>query len=401
MSFLLSLFRPLAYISLPVILARTISSSSPTGQYYVRRGLYIGCMTAIATWGIVVAATMSVAGHRYDVNWVIARAFYALAGNVLGISVEVEGEEHLLTKPGVILSNHQSMLDVLFVGKLMPKRTSIMAKKSLQYTPLGPFMLMSGAVFIDRGNNARAVRSLDAAGQLMKARKISLWMYPEGTRNLSQEPDMLPFKKGAFHLAVQSGIPIVPIVTENYWRIYREGVFGRGLIKVREGMTVDDVPELTKRVRDLMMSALRDLSVKVTELELSASSERRITAAGVSHATHVRDVEGEIHENEEDGLRQENLNSRSETLQGSAEPSNASTSITSTQQVPTEGVTEPDQDAGLFSAPDVNVSNAEDNGTALDTRRRTDSSVSLASSSNGTGTETEEDEGMVIVGRPT
>jgi lysophosphatidate acyltransferase len=74
-------------------------------------------MTAIATWGIVVAATMSAVGHRYDVNWVIARTFYALAGSVLDIQVEVEGEEHVSTSPAVILTNHQSMLDILFVGR--------------------------------------------------------------------------------------------------------------------------------------------------------------------------------------------------------------------------------------------------------------------------------------------
>lgn len=74
-------------------------------------------MTAVATFGIVVAATMSATGYRYDVNWVIARTFYALAGTVLNIKVEVEGEEHLLTKPAVLLSNHQSMLDILFVGR--------------------------------------------------------------------------------------------------------------------------------------------------------------------------------------------------------------------------------------------------------------------------------------------
>ncbi|KAE9407233.1 1-acyl-sn-glycerol-3-phosphate-acyltransferase [Gymnopus androsaceus JB14] len=281
MAFLLSIFKPIAYFSLPVILIRTVAASSPIGLYYVRRGLYLGCMTAIATMGIVVAATMSLVGRRYDVNWVIARSFYTLAGNVLDIQVEVEGEEHLGTKPAILLSNHQSMLDILFVGRMMPQRTSIMAKKSLQFTPLGPFMIMSGAVFIDRGNSARAVRSLEAAGELMKNRKVSLWIYPEGTRHLSEEPDLLPFKKGAFHLAVQSGIPVIPIVTENYWKIYRQGFFGTGVVKIRvlppiptEGLSVNDVPELTTRVRDQMLDALRDISPKV-DSKTQASEQPR------------------------------------------------------------------------------------------------------------------------------
>lgn len=108
-----------------------------------------------------------------------------------------------------------------------------MAKQSLQYTPLGPFMTMSGAVFVDRGNSASAVRSLVAAGELMRARRISLWMFPEGTRTSSAAADVRPFKKGGFHLAVQAGLPIIPVVTENYWRMYRRGVFDTGVIKVR------------------------------------------------------------------------------------------------------------------------------------------------------------------------
>jgi 1-acyl-sn-glycerol-3-phosphate acyltransferase len=131
----------------------------------------------------------------------------------------------------------------------MPKQTSIMAKKSLQYTPLGPFMTMSGAIFVDRGNNARAVQSLAAAGELMKRLRVSLWMFPEGTRSSSENPEMLPLKKGGFHLAIQAGIPIIPIVTENYWRLYRKGVFDEGSIKVR-GM--QSFPSKCQTVRGLI-----------------------------------------------------------------------------------------------------------------------------------------------------
>ena len=63
--------------------------------------------------------------------------------------------------------------------------------------------------------------------------KTSLLMFPEGTRFLSKEPDMLPLKKGGFHLAVNAGIPIIPIVVENYWHLYRPGVFESGIVKIR------------------------------------------------------------------------------------------------------------------------------------------------------------------------
>lgn len=58
-------------------------------------------------------------------------------------------------------------------------------------------------------------------------------MFPEGTRTTFETPNMLPFKKGAFHLAIQAGVPIVPVVCENYWRLYRSGVFQPGELKVK------------------------------------------------------------------------------------------------------------------------------------------------------------------------
>lgn len=227
-------------------------------------------MTAVATWAAFVAAAMSLVGRRYEVNYVIARTFYAVAGTALGISVEVEGEEYLDTKPALLMNNHQTMLDILFVGRLIPTRTSIISKKSLQFSPLGPFMLMAGAIFIDRGDNARAIQSLKAAGETMKSSKLSLWVFPEGTRHSSEEPDMLPLKKGGFHLAIQSGLPIVPIVTENYWRIYHKGIFESAVVKVKilppiltAGLKPEDAGSLALQVRDQMVNALREISVKV------------------------------------------------------------------------------------------------------------------------------------------
>ena len=147
---------------------------------------------------------------------------------------------------------------------------------------------------MNRGNNARAVRSLSDAGELMKRLKISLMMFPEGTRTSSEVPDMRPLKKGGFHLAIQAGIPIIPVVTENYWRLYHKGVFDEGTIKTRGGLashvntvlcradnflflfsilstvlppiptiglTASDIPELATRVRNQMLEALHEMSI--------------------------------------------------------------------------------------------------------------------------------------------
>ncbi|KAL4076230.1 hypothetical protein V8B97DRAFT_47158 [Scleroderma yunnanense] len=276
MSCLTCIVKPLAYISLPLLLFRSIASNSPTGRYYWRLTVFLGSLVVVSTWGVVVAVGMTLVGRRSDVNYVVARTFYALASYALDITVVVEGEEHLQTRPAVMVGNHQSMLDILHLGRMFPRKASIMAKKELQWSPLGPWMFMSGAIFVDRGNSSRAHKSLEAAGEKMKSKGISLMMYPEGTRHSQEEPSLLPFKKGAFHLAVQAGIPIIPVVCENYWRIYHKGIFDTGTIRLRvlppiptAGLTVADVSELTVRVREQMLNALHEISVKVTIAEES------------------------------------------------------------------------------------------------------------------------------------
>jgi lysophosphatidate acyltransferase len=121
------------------------------------------------------------------------------------------------TRPAVIIGNHQTELDVLMLGCVFPKWCSVTAKKSLKNWPfLGWFMSLSGTVFIDRANSSSARNAMSSAANEIKNAKQSVYMFPEGTRSYSKEPMLLPFKKGAFHLALQAGVPIVPVVVANY-----------------------------------------------------------------------------------------------------------------------------------------------------------------------------------------
>ncbi|KAF8559158.1 1-acylglycerol-3-phosphate O [Imleria badia] len=274
MSFLALVVKPLAYISLPILLFRSIAKTSPVGRYYWRVTIFLGSLAVVSTWGIVVAVGMTLVGRRHDVNYVVARTFYNLVSRVLEIEVEVDGEDYLQTRPAVIVGNHQSMLDILYLARMFPPKASIMAKRELQWTPLGPWMYMSGAIFIDRGSSTKAHKSLEVAGEEMKREGISLMMYPEGTRHNEEVPTLLPFKKGAFHLAVQAGLPVIPVVCENYWRLYHNGVFGAGVIKIRvlppihtAGLTVADVADLAIHTREQMLATLRDISVKAEREE--------------------------------------------------------------------------------------------------------------------------------------
>lgn len=79
--------------------------------------MYVGTMMTVAACSAFVAAGLSLVGRRFNTNYVVARTFHAIIGKTLSLRVELEGAEILDTRPAVLMLNHQSMLDVLVVGK--------------------------------------------------------------------------------------------------------------------------------------------------------------------------------------------------------------------------------------------------------------------------------------------
>lgn len=112
-----ALFKPFAYVSVPYLILKYATEGNPTARYYFRVVVYYSTLGFCSVWGMMVAIGMSLAGQRLDINWVVARSFYTLAGKLLDIKFVVEGEEHLDTKPAVLVGNHQSGLDILFLGR--------------------------------------------------------------------------------------------------------------------------------------------------------------------------------------------------------------------------------------------------------------------------------------------
>jgi lysophosphatidate acyltransferase len=121
MSFLTVLLKPLAYVSVPIFLLRSIASSSPSARYYIRIVLYYSALGFCSVWGIIIAVGMSLAGRRFDINWVVARTFYSVASRFFDIKFVVEGEEHLDTRPAILVGNHQSVLDILYLARFVRK----------------------------------------------------------------------------------------------------------------------------------------------------------------------------------------------------------------------------------------------------------------------------------------
>lgn len=126
------------------------------------------------------------------------------------IRIEVIGAENvLMNRPQIFMANHQSDFDILIVLAYIPGQFRWIVKKELFKIPVfGKAMRSAGYIEIDRQNREKAMKSLEEAAQKIREGK-SVVTFPEGTR--SKDGTIKPFKQGMFHLAIQAGVPIVPI----------------------------------------------------------------------------------------------------------------------------------------------------------------------------------------------
>ncbi len=194
--------------------------------------------------------------------------FGDLATALAGIEVRVEGEEYLWSRrPAVFIFNHQSGLDVLLVAKLLRRDFVGIGKVELQANPLlGPILRLAGTVFIDRYDRSRAIDALRPAIDALRS-GLSLAIAPEGTR--SATPDVGPFKKGAFVMAMQAGVPIVPIVLRNtldalprHWMVVRPATIDVRVLPPIEttGWTYDSLEDHITEVRQVYIDTLSPTS---------------------------------------------------------------------------------------------------------------------------------------------
>lgn len=129
---------------------------------------------------------------------------------ICNITVKVIGEENLLRgKPQILMANHQSDFDILISLARIPVQFRWIAKKELFAIPLfGAAMRSAGYIEMDRSNHERAMQSIDEAALSIRKGK-SIMTFPEETR--SRDGEIKAFKQGSFHLALKSGVPIVPV----------------------------------------------------------------------------------------------------------------------------------------------------------------------------------------------
>jgi 1-acyl-sn-glycerol-3-phosphate acyltransferase len=163
-------------------------------------------------------------------------------------------------QPYIYVMNHQSMFDIVAAFVSIESNFRFVAKKILRSIPfLGWYMIATGMVFIDRKNHEKAVRSLDEACEKIR-RGSSIFVYPEGTR--SHDGRILPFKKGPFVMAIQAGVPIVPLAIHGSSRLLgRDGMrLHKGPVHFKAGEPIE-TKGLTPADRDALMQRVRDAMI--------------------------------------------------------------------------------------------------------------------------------------------
>jgi 1-acyl-sn-glycerol-3-phosphate acyltransferase len=161
---------------------------------------------------------------RIDFLYGMAMWTARAAARIAGVRVETVGLDRLdLSRNYIFMANHVSNADPPLLIPALPRRTSVLVKKELFRVPLlGRAMRMARLVAIDRANKEAAIASVRRASDVIES-GLDMTVFPEGTR--SRDGRLLPFKKGPFYMASETGVPIVPVTILGTFEILPKGRF--------------------------------------------------------------------------------------------------------------------------------------------------------------------------------
>jgi 1-acyl-sn-glycerol-3-phosphate acyltransferase len=239
-------------------------------MFYVRLLITLCGFLVATVYGIgaaLVRRDRSRLPHQY------ARLLARLTQRPLGVRrLEVVGEENLYReRPCIYIANHQSNFDVPVLGAVYPSETVVIGKKELRSVPLfGWLFAATGNILIDRSDREQAVGRLKAVTDEMRRRGVSVWIFPEGTRG-RQPGEMLPFKKGAFQMAIAAQCPLVPVVASPLRCVIDTAArrIRPGTVEIRilepiptKGLTEADLDDLMDRTYQRMTATLQEMAAR-------------------------------------------------------------------------------------------------------------------------------------------
>lgn len=188
---------------------------------------------------------------------------------LLGVDVEVRMPESIKSiGPVVWAANHQNNYDLFtHANAVMPGTVSV-GKKSLKWIPFfGQMYWLTGNILIDRNNTNKAKNTIELTADKIKKSKLSIWLFPEGTR--SRGRGLLPLKTGAFRTAIQAGVPLVPICASNQVGTIKLNRWNNGKIIIEflapihlENLGREDLRSTVNDVHSLMKNKIEELSTE-------------------------------------------------------------------------------------------------------------------------------------------
>lgn len=173
----------------------------------------------------------------------------------------------------IYIANHQNNYDMVTASNIVQPPTVTVGKKSLLWIPFfGQLYWLTGNLLIDRNNRTKAHGTIAEVVNHFKKRRISIWMFPEGTR--SRGRGLLPFKTGAFHAAIAAGVPIIPVCVSTTSNKINLNRLHNGLVIVEMLPPIDvsqygkdQVRELAAHCRSIMEQKIAELDKEVAERE--------------------------------------------------------------------------------------------------------------------------------------
>ena len=259
------------------------SRGSKSIKDYVRTFAAQGSMLTSFLAGLpIYAITGSIQKTR---NFSIS-LFADTACAITGIELDITGEENVWShRPCVFVFNHQSQADTIILPALLRRDMAGVGKKEIGDIPvLGKLMQLAGTVLIDRENTASALEAMVPLVDVMHKEGRSVCIAPEGTRSTST--NLGRFKKGAFHLAMQANVPIVPIVIHNALDIAprSEFIMRPATVKVTVLPPVDTrqwrvarMNQQVELVRDMFLVELDQMDLQRPELKLVEKTKKKKT----------------------------------------------------------------------------------------------------------------------------
>lgn len=176
----------------------------------------------------------------------------------------------------IYIANHQNNYDMVTASNAVQTNTVTVGKKSLIWIPFfGQLYWLTGNLLIDRDNRSKAHGTIAQVVEQFKRKKISFWMFPEGTR--SRGRGLMPFKTGAFHAAIAAGVPIIPICVSSTSGKVNLNRLNNGLVIVEMLPPVDvsqfgkdQVRALSEHCRNIMQARIAELDAEVAQREAEA-----------------------------------------------------------------------------------------------------------------------------------